>query len=144
VEEMDKILIDNHNEIVTSKDTIIHAGDFTLKKKQEAQNYVKRLNGNHIFLSGSHDYWLGKRYPVQILERTVEKQQIIVCHYCLRTWARSHYNSWHIYGHSHGTLEPIGKSWDVGVDNNDFYPIEFNELKKIMDSRPDNPNLIRK
>lgn len=49
-----------------------------------------------------------------------------------------------LVGNSHGELEPIGKSWDVGVDNNDYYPVSFNQLQKIMESRPDNPNLIKK
>jgi calcineurin-like phosphoesterase family protein len=40
----------------------------------------------------------------------------------MRVWPRSHHNSWQLYGHSHGKLLPIGKQWDIGVDNNDFYP----------------------
>ena len=144
IKEMDETLIANHNEIVKSDDTVIHAGDFTLAKKHIAQNYISRLSGRHIFIGGSHDYWLGKKHPLQILELTVEKQHIVACHYCLRTWARSHFNSWHVYGHSHGNLQPIGKSWDVGVDNNNFYPVSFERLSEIMKSQPDNPNLIKK
>jgi calcineurin-like phosphoesterase family protein len=48
-----------------------------------------------------------------------------------------------LYGHSHGKLPPIGKSWDIGVDNNDFSPISFKEMEKIMEERPDNPNLVK-
>jgi calcineurin-like phosphoesterase family protein len=142
--EHDQTLIDNHNEVVKPKDTVIHAGDFTLYKNPRAQNYVDQLNGKHIFISGSHDYWLGKNHPIQILERSFNRQHIVICHYCMRTWARSHYNSWHLYGHSHGRLPPIGKSWDIGVDNNFFYPISFEQVSEIMSIRPDNPNKIQK
>ncbi len=142
--EMDNTIINNHNEVVTDKDIVIHVGDFTLAKNELARFYVSQLNGKHIFLTGSHDYWLGKKHHLHILERTVEKQHIVACHYCLRTWPRSHYNSWHVFGHSHGNLEPIGKSWDVGVDNNNFYPVEFSQLKDIMDKQPDNPNLVKR
>ena len=34
IEEMDETLISNHNSLVTDKDTVIHAGDFTLFTKQ--------------------------------------------------------------------------------------------------------------
>jgi len=60
----------------------------------------------------------------------------------LRTWPLSHYNSWHLYGHSHGKLEPIGKSWDIGVDANNYYPVSFARIHDIMQHRPDNPNFI--
>ena len=144
IEEMNETLISNHNEVVSCDDITIHAGDFTLKDKKHAEKIIKRLNGNHIFLKGSHDRWL-KKNTNMIWEGTIDKQFIVICHYCLRTWARSHYNSWHFFAHSHGKLEPIGKSWDVGVDNNNFYPFSFvDQIKEIMKKRPDNPNLIRR
>ena len=49
----------------------------------------------------------------------------------------SHYGAWQIYGHSYGHLPPIGKQWDVGVDNNEFRPVSFDELKAIMAPVPD-------
>jgi len=30
----------------------------------------------------------------------------------------------------------------VGVDNNDFYPVSFDELVLIMEQRPDNIDLV--
>lgn len=142
VEEMDDEIIRRHNEVVSADDIVVHAGDFTLAKKRQADNYVRRLSGSHIFILGSHDYWLGKQHPIQIWEHKIEGQTIVVCHYAMRTWAASHYNAWQCFGHSHGGLPPIGKQWDVGVDNNDFYPVSFTQLKKIMKGRPDNPNLV--
>ena len=51
----------------------------------------------------------------------------------MRVWNKSHYGSWELYGHSHGTLEPIGKQLDVGVDTNNFYPYSFEDIKKRLD-----------
>jgi calcineurin-like phosphoesterase family protein len=142
---MDEEIIRRHNEVVTYRDTVVHVGDFTLKKsKRTAGDYVKRLCGNHIFLKGSHDYWLGKNHPLQIWEKQIGDVYIVACHYAMRTWARSHYNSWQLFGHSHGKLRPIGKSWDIGVDNNNFYPVCFDELVEIMETREDNFNLVKK
>lgn len=143
VEEMNETLISNHNSMVGKNDTTIHVGDFTLihnfKIVQELKN---RLNGNHIFVKGSHDYWLPRNRSIQIWEKEIKGHYLVACHYCMRTWPKSHYNSWLLYAHSHGGLEPIGKSWDVGVDNNNFFPLSFDQIVEIMNNRPDNPNYL--
>lgn len=146
IEEMDDGLIRNHNSLVGKDDITIHAGDFTLWKNVEGiyKKYINCLNGNHIFLKGSHDYWLKTHKSQQIWEKLIDKKYIVVCHYSMRTWARSHYNSFQLYGHSHGQLEPVGKQWDIGVDNNDYFPISWLQVVKIMEKRPDNPNYHHK
>ena len=140
--EMDKELIKRHNKVVKDNDIIVHAGDFMMGNKAFAAKYINQLNGEHIFIKGSHDKWLVGAN--QIWETSIEKIHIVVCHYAMRVWPKSHFGSWQLYGHSHGGLEPIGKQWDIGVDNNNFYPVSFEQLKKIMKSRPDNFNLIKK
>ncbi len=146
VQEMNKILIKNHNELVTIDDTTIHAGDFALvNNTEEAVNIINQLNGKHIFLKGSHDRWMkNKKNYHEIFEKRIDGKLIVICHYAMRTWAASHWNSWHLFGHSHGTLVPEGKSWDIGVDNNNFYPLSFEQVKEIMEKRPDNCGLIKK
>lgn len=143
-DDMDNFIIEENNKLVKSGDFVIHAGDFTLISNKEVvyKKYISRLIGNHIFLRGSHDNWLPAS-SLMIWERTIEKFTIVVCHYAMRTWKKSHYNSWQLYGHSHGNLEPIGKQWDIGVDNNNFKPLSFDELVEIMKNRPDNPNLVK-
>jgi len=144
LEEMDDEIIDRHNSVVCEGDTVIHAGDFTLAKKEIAEKYIRCLNGKtHVFIKGSHDSWLSESTPA-ILEYRIGMQYVVVCHYAMRVWSRSHYNSWQLFGHSHGRLEPVGKQWDIGVDNNNFYPLSFEQIKEIMKSRPDNFNLVRK
>lgn len=148
VEDMDESLIANHNSRVGKHDTTIHAGDFTLVKNRKIvwTKYIDRLNGNHVFLRGSHDYWMnGLKGFDQIWEKKIGKHYVVVCHYAMRTWARSHYNSWQLYGHSHGKLNPVGKQHDIGVDNNIFFPVSMDQITQIMmNDRPDNPNLIRR
>jgi calcineurin-like phosphoesterase family protein len=135
VEEMDACMISNHNSIVTPQDVTVHCGDFSLfSKKYEIilKKYIKKLNGTHIFIDGSHDWWLKGRHAPHIWEKTIEKQPIVCCHYAMRTWPRSHYGSWHLFGHSHGMTEPYGKSFDVGVDSHNFKPWSFDEIKEKM------------
>jgi len=144
VSEMDSEIIRRHNEVVGSDDIVIHAGDFSLVKDARFvhEKYVSKLNGKNMFLKGSHDYWLQNRVG-KIHEITIDGIFVVICHYAMRVWARSHYNSWHCYGHSHGNLESIGKSMDVGVDTHNFYPYSFEEIKNIMKSKPDNFNKIK-
>lgn len=144
ITEMDETIIERHNSVVGKTDIVIHAGDFTLIHNTERvyKHYVKRLKGQHIFLKGSHDKWLKKSAPTRF-EKEIEGQFIVVDHYSMRVWHRSHWNSWQLYGHSHGKLPVIGKQHDIGVDNNDFYPLSFEAIKCIMELRSDNFNLIQ-
>lgn len=134
IEEMDKTIISNFNKVVTNKDHTIHVGDLTFKNPEQ---YIRQLNGTHTFLRGNHDRWMGKQYH-EMWCKTIEGQHVVACHYAMRVWNRSHYGSWQVYGHSHGKLEPIGLQWDVGVDNNNFYPVSFEQLKNIMEEREKN------
>ena len=141
---MDRQLIINFNNVVCHNDITIHAGDFTLLKnsKNVYEKYISKLNGNHIFLKGSHDYWLDQNKSQQIWEKTIHGFYFVVCHYAMRTWARSHYNSFQLFGHSHGHLLATGKQYDIGVDNNKFYPISARSIIELMESKSDNENFI--
>jgi calcineurin-like phosphoesterase family protein len=144
VEEMDNEIINRHNQVVSGRDVVVHAGDFILSKKNSASFYIEKLNGSHIFLKGSHDHWLnGSNKYHEIWEKKIDGIFVVVCHYAMRVWAKSHYNSWMLYGHSHGKLESIGKQHDVGVDNNDFFPLSFEKIKDIMSKKQDNFNLVK-
>jgi len=158
IDEMNKVLIDRHNEVVLKKDTVVHAGDICFGSPKRLLEILQQLNGNHILLMGSHDVALKRivkksnyaekkyenlfMYRGRRLETKINGKFVVIDHYCLRTWPLSHYNSWHLYGHSHGKLEPIGKSWDIGVDANNYYPVSFARIHDIMQHRPDNPNFI--
>jgi calcineurin-like phosphoesterase family protein len=134
-EEMDKEIIKRHNSVVSKNDTVVHCGDFTLLNKYDYvyENYVKKLNGSHIFLKGSHDRWLNKIPNIhERWEKNINGLYIVCDHYAGRVWPRSHYGSFQCHGHSHGGLKPIGRQYDVGVDNNDFYPVSIDKIKELV------------
>jgi len=152
----DEAIISNLNEVVDPRDTVIHNGDFSWRSVNRTIEIIKRLNGIHIFvvaLRGGHDKVIRKisrRYPdlseciPYIYELTLyNKYHITICHYKMEVWPRSHYNSWHCFAHSHCKLRSTGKSHDIGVDCNNFYPLSFDQLKDIMDAKPDNFNYIK-
>lgn len=58
IEDMNEGLIERHNSVIKSDDTIIYLGDLIMGKKSEnVPKYIPRLNGHKILLCGNHD-WL--------------------------------------------------------------------------------------
>jgi len=132
VTEMNTALIERFNQQVTKQDVTVHCGDFGFfKDVKSANEIIRQLHGSHVFLKGSHDRWLPSSAEY-MWRKVVDGQFVVACHYALRTWERARYGAWNLYGHSHGTLPPIGKQWDVGVDCNEFTPVSFEQLRIIM------------
>jgi calcineurin-like phosphoesterase family protein len=144
VREMTSAIIERWNAVVQPGDHVYTLGDFGFKFLEEA---LKQLRGQIHLVVGSHDSEaraLRHRFVefVQIKEIKVAGQFIVMSHCAFRVWEKSHYNSWHLYGHSHGRLPGQGKSMDVGVDTNNFYPYSFEQIRDIMAKKPDNLNYI--
>ena len=145
VKEMNETIINNWNEEVGKDDLVYMLGDFGFGN---LSNMLIQLHGRIVMITGSHDKSIKQNktrfeFISPLLNIEIEKQPVTLCHYAMRVWHRSHFNAWHLYGHSHGKLNPEGKSWDVGVDNNNFRPLSWGEIKEIMKVRPDNFNLVR-
>lgn len=151
VDEMDDTLIAKWNEVVGPKDEVYYIGDFTLLNDESADRYFEQLNGRIYVLPGSHDRWITrptfqpntKNDYVRILPSLHSLDgliksfdghdlPIVLCHYAMRSWDRSHYGSWHLFGHHHGSLPSYGLSFDIGVDCWDFYPVPFEKVKDKM------------
>lgn len=145
VQEMDEELIERWNDIVKPEDTVYHLGDFAFRGTPErACEIANLLNGKVLFIEGNHDEELNKAWGFQefptrwqrlplYYEAKVEGQKIVMCHYAMRTWHHDLRGVWHLYGHSHGGLAPLGKSVDIGADVWGFQPVSFEKLKAWMD-----------
>lgn len=141
VEEMDAVMIERWNKVVKPEDTTYHLGDFTLGDYKMFENHIEKLNGHIKIIPGGHDFrWSNatcEHYNIEILQPLYSLSLstgkryplvIVLCHYAMRVWDRSHFGSLHLYGHSHGNLAGHGKSMDVGVDTNNFYPYSLEEI----------------
>lgn len=149
VEEMNEGLIKNWNDCVDPRDTIYHLGDFGFGRIEDLKKIRYRLRGKIHLILGNHDYknnldrvsWFSS---ISVLkEININKQHITLCHYSMRVWNRSHYNSQMLFGHSHGKLQGCGKSFDIGVDCCGYKPISFEEVQEKMKTLPDNFNLVK-
>jgi len=139
VDDMNESMIKNWNQRIGPNEVVYYIGDFAIDKKPE--KFLARLNGQKYLIQGNHDHkpriehgWSG---IFDYKEIRHEKQHIVLCHYAMRVWSRSHYGSWMLYGHSHGTLpdDINALSIDVGVDCHDYKPISFEEIKATMDRK---------
>jgi calcineurin-like phosphoesterase family protein len=154
VAEMDAELIRRWNDRVNRQEIVYHLGDFLLCHSHRAEGYLEQLNGVIRIVPGGHDHgWLkymrrvGREFrsrsgePVQILPPLAEiKPQlgaegiaIVVCHYPMLAWEGSHYGSWHLHGHIHGTRNGYHpRALDVGVDCWDYQPVSLQEIAEAI------------
>lgn len=92
---------------------------------------VKSASGHQVLVYPPLVSMLKESYK-DLMDEEEAPPTIVLCHYAMRTWDRSHYNSWHLYGHSHGELPSIGMSMDVGVDVWDYKPISLPQVAEKM------------
>lgn len=149
VNEMNEALIRNWNDCVKDGDDIYHLGDFAFMTFDKFRQLIYRLNGNIHFIRGNHDKMIdqnknsllkGRFSSIQdYKELKVDGKMIVLFHYGQRVWNKSHHGSIHLYGHSHGSLPPHGKSVDVGVDckeiTHEYRPVSVEEVFKYMETR---------
>jgi calcineurin-like phosphoesterase family protein len=164
VDDMDAALIDNWCRVVGRGDRVYVLGDLTFRTPAETCAILDRLPGQKFLILGNHcrvdtNKWqdVARRFvwvrPYE--EIKIEEQKIVLFHYAMRVWNRSHHGSWHLYGHSHGSLQEdhFARSTDVGVDavaarlamgkrlasvptdREDYRPISFAEVGEIMACR---------
>lgn len=135
VNEMDVEMIRRWNDRVKPGDLVYHLGDFAFG---DHNKYLPVLNGQKRLIIGNHDHSnrvkkaKGWATVDGLLCINVQDTPIVLCHYGLRVWNRSHYGALHFYGHSHGSLPGDSQSCDVGVDVWDFRPISLSEIKERL------------
>ncbi len=152
VEEMNRTLIDNWNSVVGNDDIVYVIGDFALGT-HKVEEVITSLNGNIHLIIGSHEKVALRSkklfYNVSYKHTTrIGDQLVFLDHYCHKVWDRSHYGSWHLFGHSHGKLDEYsrkeGKLLDVGVDQHNYFPWSEEEVIELMETRPLNFNDLSK
>jgi calcineurin-like phosphoesterase family protein len=144
IEEMDETIIERHNAVVRPKDTVYHLGDFSFWNHGK---YLDRLKGKHILILGNHDRlkntkegWLEVH---QVMRLKWQGKVLWLSHYPHLVWPQSHYGSWHLFGHVHGSLQGVGLSMDVGVDANDYRPVSIEKVAEVMNQRGANAQQLK-
>jgi calcineurin-like phosphoesterase family protein len=155
VARMNDHIIEQINSRVDQDDILWHLGDFCWGRKGEllasARKFRDRIRCRNVFLvMGNHDSdEIGSAFDAchRYKEIKVGSLNIVLSHYAHCFWNRSHYGSWMLYGHAHGTAEewldshmPGRQSMDVGVDNvarltGEYRPISSEEIAVLFSSK---------
>ena len=161
VEQMNETLINNWNCVVNKDDTVFHLGDFCLGGAAEWTRLLDRLNGKIYLILGNHDLKNIRQGFIQRFEHvsmqmfiTVDKQKMYLSHYPFLCFEGGYKEVWQLFGHVHTRKNNTGidaerlqylypTQYDVGVDNNDFKPVSFEEVKSIIDRQVNNVNCYR-
>jgi len=150
VGEMNDTIISNFYNTIKPGASVYFLGDFSFDRVITEDFFIKLPKNIHFhFIYGNHDKKIMNivKYFVDscsgMKDIKVDEYKITLNHYAMRVWNCSHFNSWQLYGHSHGTLPPEGKQCDVGVDSWNFFPVSFEQIKEYMEKQPDNFNLIK-
>ena len=156
VEEMDNAIIERWNSKVGKDDIVFHLGDFAFASSKRWQELIYKLNGKIYLILGNHDVkrWPGN-YTMQLFDRVENqmmlkinnKYKVYLNHFPFLCYDGTYRNpedcTIQLHGHVHERIGGIGKDdqrlqyrfpyqYDVGVDNNNFYPVSWEEILKII------------
>jgi len=148
--EMDAEFIATCNNLMGPDDLLYHVGDFVggaqpkSAKIEQATSVRNQLNvGRIILVQGNHDSQ-GKKYRaifddvhdiISVNGWRGGSERVVLSHYPLQCWQGNRHGSLHCYGHTHGRLEELGRSTDVGVDCWNYTPIEIDHVLRMLASR---------
>lgn len=150
VHDMNESMIAAWNNHVAQYDDVYHLGDFAFMNITSLIPLLSRLNGRIHVISGNHDKVLWQNATRLIADGLIvslehykelrhDGEFFVLSHYGMRTWNKAHHGAIHLFGHTHGSLPPLGKSVDVGVDDknitDEYRPVSVDEVLRFMRNR---------
>ena len=160
VEEMNETLINNWNNTVPEDGIVFDLGDFAIGGSKVWNDALSRLHGKHYLIMGNHcmknyreSYSKYFELVIQQMYIQVDDVSIYLNHFpylCFGGAYREQHNVWNLFGHIHsGPNAKEGKDlsrlsmlfptqYDVGVDNNDYKPVSFWQVKQIIQKQIEN------
>lgn len=146
VEEMNEALIQLWNETVPKDGIVFHLGDVIFGSKDKWIETISRLNGEIYLIKGNHDQNIPENLFKGVFDQLLIRvegdeecpnQIIFMHHFPFITWPFQHQGCWALSGHTHQN-DSVNDNWlkkysqgqlNVGVDNNNYYPFSFQEVK---------------
>lgn len=158
LEHMNAHLVGNINEMVGQDDILIHLGDWSFGGFESIEHFRNQIVCKNVhIITGNHDHHIeNNRGDCQKLFSSVNKyvelnvkwnvgtplqdeQNFVLMHFPIASWNNMARGAIHLHGHVHFNPNmrfQLGKMMDVGVDGNNLYPIQMNEVLKLMRDRP--------
>ena len=158
LEHMNAHIAGNINEVVGQDDILIHLGDWSFGGFESIEHFRNQIVCKNVhIITGNHDHHIeNNRGDCQKLFSSVNKyvelnvkwnvgtplqdeQNFVLMHFPIASWNNMARGAIHLHGHVHFNPNmrfQLGKMMDVGVDGNNLYPIQMNEVLKLMRDRP--------
>lgn len=163
-EEMDEALISNWNLVVKPNDLIFDLGDFAFADRDKWIKLLEQLNGKHYLILGNHDItrWPGNKV-LPLFERVehqltlkIDDRKVYLNHYPFLCYGGTYRDNaskvYQLFGHVHSGPNCSGLDYDrlinlfpyqydVGVDNNNYTPISWEQVKDKINNQIINAKL---
>ena len=153
-EEMNAELIRRWRETVPEDGIVFHLGDFAHGGSRLWNDILHALPGRKYLILGNHDMkslrqgYMGQfEHVAQQMTIKVGGQTIVLNHNPFLCYGGSYRDVWQLFGHVHSGPEShtgldhprlrmlFPLQYDVGVDNNDFRPVSFAEVKAKIEAQ---------
>jgi calcineurin-like phosphoesterase family protein len=158
LEQMNTTLVNNINEKVEQDDILFHLGDWSFGGFEQIQKFRDSIVCKNVhIITGNHDHHIERNKDnIQSIFSSVNKylelnvkwdngklgsweKSFVLMHFPIASWNNMARGAIHLHGHVHFEAnERIseGKMMDIGVDGNNLYPIEMNEVLRLMNKQP--------
>lgn len=160
IQEHDEALIRRINSMVKPTDTLYMLGDIGLEEYEYLANIIPRVNGRKILILGNHDRLPVAKYGrlgfVAVFYEAkikIGKTYVLLAHHPYRIpWYKcllrrvpkdNHARPFdrggflihgHIHSGKHHSLHNVrGRQIHVGVDANNYYPVQLEKIASIID-----------
>jgi len=137
IEYHDEWIIDRINSVVNKKDQLFLLGDVSLGNLIKTEKLLDKMHGKKVLILGNHDNSIKNStrfehvtqiYDFNFHSPSYNNIHLVLCHYPMLSWNRKVHGSGHLFGHVHGRVEGHGLSFDVGVDANDYMPLNLEQV----------------
>lgn len=134
LEEMEDIIVERWNSVVSEEDTVYFLGDFAFGGSKEITRLVSRLNGRIIIVKGNHDpnksqrWYLDKGFYAYYAHPIILDNWYILSHEPIG-YVSDKMPYVNIHGHTHEECFDNPQRVNVSWDNIDGYPVDFEVIK---------------
>lgn len=139
VEEMNEIMVDNFNSILTDDDHLYLLGDCCMGLNDISMPYLKHIKGHKHLIIGNHDTIARiTEYQNRNIFESIEfgdrikyhKTYFILSHYPMLVGNASNEKVWNLHGHTHQKHKfgSVPQCYHVGVDSHNCYPISLEQI----------------
>jgi calcineurin-like phosphoesterase family protein len=140
IEEMDQHILYEWESKVGPNDIVFVLGDVSWYPVHKTAGIIQSLPGHKILIRGNHDKFELKPFFDQSFEYLtlhIDGIPIIMFHFPIHDWDRRHHGSFHLHGHTHGSLLSDNRRKDVGLDANSKLTLfNWEEIKTELLTKP--------